>query len=55
MFWWALVRELYLHEHISLWFQVESPWNNSWKVAFRMKTVNPRGGYKGSFARQKDQ
>lgn len=48
---------MYLHEHIGLWFQkVVTPWNISWKAAFRVKTVvSPRNGYKGSFASQKDE
>lgn len=34
---------LYLHEHMRLWFQMMTPWNISWKVALRVKTVSVTG------------
>lgn len=38
---------LFPHGNIKLWFQVETHWNISWMIAFRMRTT-PGMGTKGA-------
>lgn len=50
---WALVIGLFPHGNIKLWFQVETHWNISWLVAFRMRTT-PWMGAKGALPASKN-